>query len=135
MTTRIDKIEGLGSVSRKKLESVGIGTTDALLEKCGPGPARRMVAAQTGLREEQLLKWVNAADLMRLAGVDREYSQLLEAAGVDTVKELKRRSPQTLCEKLQALNETMSLARRTPALHDVSSWIHAAQGMEQRVFQ
>ena len=37
-----------------------------------------------------------ADDLLRVPGVGSEYSDLLEAAGVNTVKELRRRSPRVL---------------------------------------
>ncbi len=134
MATRIDKIEGIGPVYRSKLEAAGIGTTEALLEKCGSRDGRRHVAALSGLREAQLLKWVNSADLMRLNGVGKEYSQLLEAAGVDTVRELRTRRPETLHAKLAEINGVKHLARRPPGLHDVTMWVEAAGTMEPRVF-
>jgi predicted flap endonuclease-1-like 5' DNA nuclease len=134
MTYRIDKIEGIGPVYRAKLEAVGIGTTDALLAQCGERDARRMIAAASGLREAQLLKWVNIADLMRLNGVGKEFSQLLDAAGVDTVRQLRMREPETLCAKLGEINTMKRLARRTPALQDVHQWVSEAKEMEPRVF-
>lgn len=134
MTTAVNKIDGIGPVYRGKLETAGIATTEALLEQCGTRDGRRRVAFATGLRESQLLKWVNAADLMRLNGVGKEYSQLLEAAGVDTVRELKMRNPDMLHAKLTEVNTVKHLARRSPALHDVAGWITAASTMEPRVF-
>ena len=134
MTTRVDTIEGIGPVYRGKLEAAGIPTTEALLEQCGAPEGRRRVAEMTGLRPAQLLRWVNIADLMRLNGVGKEFSQLLEAAGVDTVRELKMRQPETLCAKLTEVNEAKRLARRSPALHDVARWVAAAASMEPRVF-
>jgi predicted flap endonuclease-1-like 5' DNA nuclease len=134
MATRIDKIEGIGPVYRAKLESVGIGTVEALLAQCGERDARRMIANSTGLRESQLLKWVNCADLMRVDGVGKEYSQLLEAAGVDTVRELRMRQPEMLYAKLGEINVMKRLARRTPALSEVSGWVSAASEMQPRVF-
>ncbi|MEZ5959823.1 MAG: DUF4332 domain-containing protein [Hyphomonadaceae bacterium] len=134
MATRIDKIEGIGPVYRAKLEAAGIGTVEALLAQCGERDARRMIARTTGLRESQLLKWVNSADLMRVDGVGKEYSQLLEAAGVDTVRELRMRQPETLCAKLGEVNVMKRLARRSPALSEVSAWVTAANDMHPRVF-
>jgi predicted flap endonuclease-1-like 5' DNA nuclease len=131
---RIDKIEGIGPVYRAKLEAVGISTTAALLAQCGERDGRKMIASASGLREAQLLKWVNIADLMRLDGVGKEFSQLLEAAGVDTVRELKTRVPETLCAKLAEVNLMKRLARRTPALHDVNGWVSEAKDMDARVF-
>ena len=134
MTIRIDTIEGIGPVYRAKLEAVGIGTVAALLAQCGERSARKMIASATGLREAQLLKWVNIADLMRLEGVGKEFSHLLEAAGVDTVRELKTREPENLCAKLAEINSLKRLARRTPRIEDVHAWVSEAKDMEARVF-
>ncbi len=134
MTVRIDRIEGIGPVYRAKLEAVGISFVDALLAQCGERDGRRMIASATGLPESKLLKWVNIADLMRVEGVGKEYSQLLEAAGVDTVRELKVRTPEVLCSKLGEVNLMKRYARRAPALGDVQGWVSAAQEMDQRVF-
>jgi predicted flap endonuclease-1-like 5' DNA nuclease len=134
MAVRIDRIEGIGPVYRAKLEAHGIGTTEALLAQCGERDARRMIASATGLPESRLLKWVNIADLMRVEGVGKEYSQLLEAAGVDTVRELKVRTPEVLCSRLGEVNLMKRFARRSPALGDVREWVSSAQEMDQRVF-
>ena len=93
MSYRIDEIEGIGKTYAGKLAAAEIRRTDDLLEKCGSAAGRREVARTTGLSEAQLLEWTNMADLMRISGVGEEYSELLEAAGVDTVKELKQRRP------------------------------------------
>jgi hypothetical protein len=93
-----------------------------------------MIAQSTGLRDAQLLKWVNIADLMRLDGVGKEYSQLLEAAGVDIVRELKMRSPDVLHAKLAEVNLNKRLARRAPDLQNVHPWISAANDRAPRVF-
>ncbi len=134
MMTRIDKIEGIGPVYRKKLELAGISSVEALLAQCGERDARRMIAKLTGLPESRLLKWVHIADLMRVEGVGKEYSQLLDAAGVGTVRELKNRQPEMLCAKLGEVNVMKRLTRKTPVLQDVHGWIAAAQDMEPRVF-
>jgi hypothetical protein len=71
---------------------------------------------------------------MRLNGVGKEFSQLLDAAGVDTVRQLRMREPETLCAKLGEINTMKRLARRTPALQDVHQWVSEAKEMEPRVF-
>ena len=81
MKYKIEEIEGIGPVVGAKLKALGIVDTDKLLERCGARKGRSEVAEETGLDESRLLKWVNAADLMRISGVGEEYSELLEAAG------------------------------------------------------
>jgi predicted RecB family nuclease len=77
-----------------------------------------------------ILAWVIRADLMRVPGVGEEYSDLLELAGVDTVKELRRRSPENLHQKMQEVNEQRKVVRRVPALSEVTAWIEAANEIE-----
>ena len=45
------------------------------------------------LSDKQVLRFANMVDLYRIKGVGSEYAELLEAAGVDTVPALARRSP------------------------------------------
>jgi len=91
-------IEGIGEVFTKKLKSVGISTTEALLEAGGTAKGRTELASKTGISEAKILEWVNRSDLYRIKGVGSEYSDLLEAAGVDTVVELAKRVPANSCQ-------------------------------------
>ncbi len=127
MMNSITTIKSIGLPHSKKLEAAGIKTTDALLEQCGSGTGRKIVATKTGISEDLLLRWVNNADLMRLNGVEADSSQLLEAAGVGTLTELKDRVPEKLQAKLAEVNATKKLLRQTPGLPDVQAWIAAAK--------
>ena len=123
----INRIEGIGPVIANKLGEQGITTTQGLLEAAANRQARRQLAAQTGLSEELLLGWVNRADLMRVRGVGEEYSDLLEAAGVDTVKELGRRRPDNLHGKIVEVNAEKRLVRRAPSVTEVGRWVADAE--------
>jgi predicted flap endonuclease-1-like 5' DNA nuclease len=133
MDYRIDKIEGIGPRYAGKLQAAGIRKTSQLLAQCASAKGRKAVAAQTGLDEGQLLKWVNLADLMRIAGVGEEFSELLEAAGVDTVKELRNRRPEALTAKMAEVNQTRRLTRQVPGLKQVSKWVAQAKGLSPLV--
>ncbi len=80
------KIEGIGSIYAETLTSVGIRSAEALLVAAASRPGRRELSMKTGLSESLILDWVNRADLMRVRGVGEEYSDLLEAAGVDSAR-------------------------------------------------
>jgi hypothetical protein len=67
---------------------------------------------------------------MRVPGVGEEYSELLEAAGVDTVKELRNRNPENLYQAMLAVNEEKKLVRRTPHLSEVEAWVQEAKALE-----
>ena len=130
MNYKIAEIEGIGEVYAGKLAVVGVKTTGALL-KSGAKPAgRKKLAADTGIPEKMILKWCNLADLMRIKGIGKQFSELLEAAGVDTVKELRNRKADNLTAKMKEVNEAKKLARTSPALSLVESWVEAAKTIE-----
>ncbi len=129
----IDYIEGIGPKNATKLRKAGIRTTEALLKRGASRKGRKEIAADTGLPERQVLEWVNRADLMRVKGIGSEYSDLLEAAGVDTVKELRRRSPRSLTSKMVEVNEARSLVRRLPTEGMVAGWIERAKSIEPAI--
>jgi PAS domain S-box-containing protein len=126
----IEKIEGIGRVYAQKLLEVGIKTTDDLLNQGKSRKGREELVEKTGISSLLILKWVNMADLMRIKGVGEEYSELLERAGVDTVKELRNRNPNSLYEAMSQANETLKIVRRLPKLTDVESWVIEAKESE-----
>ncbi len=123
-------IEGIGPVNAGKLREHGIATTEALLSQGGTAAGRRKLAEASGISETAILEWVNRADLMRVKGVGEEYSDLLEASGVDTVKELRRRKAENLHKAMLQVNEDKRLVRRPPSLSEVGRWIEHAKTLE-----
>lgn len=123
----IKKIEGIGATYANKLSKVGVKTTGRLL-KDGASKAGRMgLAAKSGISETLILEWVNLADLMRVKGVGEEYSDLLEEAGVDTVKELRNRVAGNLHQAMLDTNMKKRLVRRPPSLSMVKRWVAEAK--------
>lgn len=130
---KITAVEGIGPVYAEKLGAVGIYTTADLLEHGGTRKGREDLAESTGISHTLILNWVNRADLMRVPGVGEEYSDLLEAAGVDSVKELRHRNPDNLHLALSEVNAEKNLVRRLPSLSEVTSWVTAAKGIPPRI--
>jgi predicted flap endonuclease-1-like 5' DNA nuclease len=130
---KVIDIEGIGTVYAGKLNEVGIDTTDDLLRMAGPASGRRTLAAESGIDERQLLEWVNRADLMRVKGVGEEYSDLLEAAGVDSPTELANRNAANLHATMAELNAAKKLVRREPSLGEVERWIADAKTLDKVV--
>ncbi|MEJ2431619.1 MAG: DUF4332 domain-containing protein, partial [Pseudolabrys sp.] len=91
MSYPITDIEGIDGETAAILKSTGIRTTARLLEQARTLRGRKLLAARTGLSEKSLLCWANVADRMRFKVIIRVYADLLRAAGVDTVKEIKYR--------------------------------------------
>ncbi|MCB1834711.1 MAG: DUF4332 domain-containing protein [Geminicoccaceae bacterium] len=127
MSQKVEHIEGIGESYGAKLRAAGITTTRALLKACADKKGRKALAAETGLDEGRLLKWANMADLMRIKGIGKQFSELLEAAGVDTVKELRNRNAQNLAVKMAEVNEQKKLTRAVPAEKMVVGWVEQAK--------
>jgi predicted flap endonuclease-1-like 5' DNA nuclease len=121
-------IEGIGLHYAEILKGkAGIRTIGRLLQACATPSGRQELAEKTGISPKLILEWANLADLMRIKGIGEEYSDLLEEAGVDTVKELKQRVPKNLLEKMTDINNDKNLVRRLPSLRMVESWVEQAK--------
>lgn len=123
----LTKIEGIGAKTAQKLKKCGMRSTDALLKHCATRKNRKAVAAESGLSEKVLLACVNKADLFRIKGVGEEYSDLLEASGVDTVPELAQRSAANLHKKMGEVNAKKKLVRQLPTASQVAGWVAQAK--------
>ncbi|MGL4992940.1 MAG: DUF4332 domain-containing protein [Bacteroidales bacterium] len=124
---KIEEIEGIGPIIGEKLRENGIATTADLLSKCKTKSDRVSLSKLSGINEKSILKFANMADLMRIKGIGEEYSELLEASGVDTVPELSHRVPSHLVAKMQEVNEERKLTRRLPVLSEVEKWVAQAK--------
>ncbi|EFA92987.1 DUF4332 domain-containing protein [Hoylesella buccalis] len=127
MTYKIIDIEGIGNVNAKKLVEAGINTVDDLLQKAKNPAGRKTLEETTGISGKSILKWTNHADLMRINGVGPQFSELLEAAGVDTVKELKHRVAENLQQKLEEINNKRNLVNHVPSVSEVQKMIDQAK--------
>ena len=108
----------------------GIKTTDDFLEKCAGKSGRTKLAEDTGISEKLILKWTNHADLFRINGIASQFAELLEAAGVDTVKELKHRVPANLHAKVTEVNNEKNLCNRVPSEAELTKMIEQAKELE-----
>ncbi len=127
MSYPIEDVEGIGPSYGEKLRAAGIKSTKQLLDRCCDRKGRKAMAEATGLSDKLILNWTNKADLMRISGVGPQFSELLEAAGVDTVKELRTRNAANLAAKMREVNDEKKLTRRSPPADTVSRWVEDAK--------
>ena len=133
-TYKISEIEGIGPVYAAKLQEAGLKTVNDLLKRGADAKGRKELAAATGIDQKAILKWVNMADLFRVKGIGQEYSELLEKAGVDTVKELRNRNAQNLYAKMAEVNSAgRALVRQLPGQKTVESWVEEAKKIDPKV--
>lgn len=130
MDYRVDAIRGIGPEERERLLAARIETTQDLLERCSSFEERRALGEYLGIPPERLLTWANMADLMRISGVGPQYAELLVAATVDTILELRHRNPENLARRMHELNEETRLAKTAPSANHVQEWIDQAEALE-----
>lgn len=129
-TTPLSALEGMNDKQAGKLGEAGVAGVEDLLEKCADPKGRKTLSESSGIDAKHLLKWANMADLMRIDGVGPEFAQLLEASGVDTVKELKHRDPANLSAKMGEVNDQKKLTKRVPTEATLGGWIEQAKALE-----
>ncbi len=130
MAYKIIDVEGIGPVYAAKLQEAGIQTTEEYLEKCATPAGRKALAEATGISPKLILTWANHADLFRINGVAGQFAELLEASGVDTVKEFRHRVPANLHAKMVEINDEKHLCKRVPSVTELEKMIAQAKEME-----
>ena len=130
MQYRVDKIEGVGQKFAGVLNKAGIRNTKQLLDKAATRKGRKDLAQMTGVDERLILKWANMSDLMRIKGVGEEFSELLEVAGVDTVKELSKRRGENLRKAMVEANARRKLVRQLPSVSQCEGWVQQAKALD-----
>ena len=133
MSYTITDIDGIDGVAAAILKSAGIRSTERLLEAARTVRGRKMLAIKTGFDEKQLLCWANVADRMRIKGIRKEYAGLLQAAGVDTVKDLKYRNPANLAIAMAEANKKRKMVRLLPSEKVVGTWIENAKKLQLKI--
>ncbi len=123
----LESIKELTPEALLKLQETGITDTDTFLSKAATPKDRKALAEATQIDPAVLLRCANLADLCRIKGIGREYADLLEAVGVDTVPELAQRNPESLYQKIVDVNAEKKLVSLMPTLELVQNWIRQAK--------
>jgi predicted flap endonuclease-1-like 5' DNA nuclease len=129
MAKKVVEIEGIGPVFAEKLNKAGVVTIEGLLDRGASKTGRKKIAEESGIDEGKILNWVNKADLFRIKGIGPQFSELLEAAGVDTVKELRNRNAENLHAKLVEVQAEKKITKAVPALKQVTKFVDQARNL------
>ena len=133
MMARIDQVAGVDHKQATKLRKAGVRTSKGLIESASTRRGRTELSKATGVTPKDLQLWVHHADLLRVRGVGAEYADLLVAAGVDTLRDLRRRNPTALLAKIIGLNGSERVVSRLPTEAMVENWISAAANLEPSI--
>jgi predicted flap endonuclease-1-like 5' DNA nuclease len=130
MEQNIETIEGIGPIRGRMLRSVGINTVDDLLRVGATRLGRLRLAREVGVTYATMLRWVYRGDLLRVRGIGRQYSALLESAGVATASNLSTRNARFLWQTLRVVNKEKKLVRRVPPCKTIEVWVNKAKNLE-----
>ncbi|MEZ0486162.1 DUF4332 domain-containing protein [Fibrella aquatica] len=127
MSLTLGELKGINDALTNLLKAQGLVDSDTLLEATRTPHGRKELAETIGVDKSLILELANRADLARIKGIGRVYSDLLEEAGVDTVNELSNRVPATLHAKLVEINSVRQLTQRPPSADQVAGFVEQAK--------
>jgi hypothetical protein len=128
--TSIDSINGMTHIEATKLRRARVRTTVTLLQIASTRSGRALLTKETGITSPKLLHWAKRAELMKINNLGRDYADLLEAAGVESIAELKRRNPESLHETMDLINKKKKIVDRMPSIKRVSKWIEESKDIK-----
>ncbi|GAB4024568.1 DUF4332 domain-containing protein [Spirosoma koreense] len=129
MSLTLGELRGITNAILNALKAQGISDSDELLEATKTPSDRKALAAASGVDGSTILELANRSDLARIKGIGRVYSDLMEEAGVDTVKELAQRVPANLHAKLIQINSVRQFTQRPPSVEQVGDFIEQAKSL------
>lgn len=134
MQNNIESIEGIGPVFKSKFLKAGIMTVEDLLTKTSSPSGLSEVARVGGFKEETVKKWAGMADLFRISGISTQWSELLSAGGVHSVRQLATRNPKKLHKKLVELNTRKKICRSVPHPQTIKNFVEQAKELPKTYF-
>jgi hypothetical protein len=108
---------------RRELPKVGITNFDDLLLKTKEKRERDELALRLLIPREQLIQWVEKAQLVQLKGLGIENLRLLERVGIDSLSALAKEDPEKLYDKIAQAFEGRVFPRKAM----IRIWVEEAQ--------
>jgi hypothetical protein len=133
---QIERIEGIGKSLGNYLRNIGVKTTLDLIEKCSTQSGFQQVVKAAEVVEPVVTQWVSRADLMRIPGVDGQYSELMEVSDIKSVQDLGNAEAQALTSKMQTVNQREHRIPDSIPLPDVNmvaNWIRDAKTLPEKI--
>lgn len=129
-TYKLEDILGIGPKYAEKLRVAGITTPTKLIDATETRTERQKLARETGIPYGNVLHMARKVQLMKIRGIGVRQSNLLEAVGVDSVKELAQRKAENLHDRLLTANNiSRPFVKHDPSLSMVTRWIEEARQM------
>ncbi|MNK71406.1 DNA repair and recombination protein RadA [compost metagenome] len=131
---KIEDVLGIGPVYGAKLREAGVTNTEKLQKATTTRYQRQKLAETTGISYKLVLAWAQKVELMTIKGIGPRQSNLLASIGITSSKELARRVPANLHDRLGVANTfTPKFVDNTPSVNTVTKWIDAAKAMPTKI--
>lgn len=132
--TALEAFEGINKTDGKKLKAAGVTSVENLLAQGATKKGRTQLETETGINGDKLMSWINRADLLRVKGVGAQAVELLEAAGVMTLADLRKSKAAKLHETIVETNsKKKKKAKQVPSLKQVEGWVEQAKALDRVV--
>lgn len=124
----LQELPGLSDEQLGQLQSLGLQTTQDLLQLARSPQQLQAAAAQLNLPLRYLKKWVALSDLAQLPSVGCQYCGLLLHTGIASIRQLAAVAPGRLHSQIRKLH-TMTLSRSDlcPTPDQVVCWVQEAK--------
>lgn len=129
MGLTLGELRGITDTVMNALKAQGISDSESLLDAVKTPQDRKSLSSMSGVDSGIILELANRADLARVKGIGRVYSDLMEEAGVDTVKELAQRSSKNLHAKLIEINSVRQFTQRPPSEEQIADFVEQAKAL------
>ena len=109
---------------------------------CGAGQVGEQIARHLSFEKNDITVIDNNSELighlsntLDISGITgcASHPDILEAAGVESVSELRRRNPESLHESMDLINVKAKIVERMPSLKRVNKWIEDSKDIEIKV--
>ncbi len=117
----------------KAILDAGVKHSGQLYDRIAAKKRRAAFARKSGLAPEQLVKWARFIDLMQLDGIGPKMVRLLNAAGVETLKDFKRSKAAALYKKIRLVNRGGRYSQVVPGVDVLKAWIKRARRTKNRL--
>ena len=129
----LEKIPGVNPEYVERLAASGIKHTRHLFERAKFKDDRAELSRLTDVPDNDLLELVRLSDLARIWGVGPVFARLLYEAGVDTIEEFLKCSPEELSETLHAINNEKHYTPIMPTAKDIGYCVELAKHLPRVV--
>ncbi|MBM3266095.1 MAG: DUF4332 domain-containing protein [Candidatus Sericytochromatia bacterium] len=129
-TYKLEDVLGIGPKYAEFLREAGVTSIAKLVAQTETRQERQQLARETGIPYGNVLHIARKVQLMEIRGIGVRTSNLLEAVGVDGVKELAQRRADNLHARLLLANHIgRPFLKQDPSLPMVERWIAEAKEM------